>query len=254
MNIAQEPMSTSLPSSRRKLKTLLEADLGFHGTNTNQGTHGWHPFPAKFPPQLPAHFIEGLTESGDTVLDPMLGSGTTLVEAARLGRHAIGCDIDPLARLIAAAKLAPLPADHAMAMGMDILERARRRHAPDHGALEAERDRRFDAKTREFQNYWFSESAQRELLALLLEVEALPDDAARWYFRVVFLIDNHRQVGRRFPSPGPRPHAPASSARQAPSVRLCGVREAAAEQPAIRRGPDGQPRGARRPCRSHRPR
>ncbi|MDE0008905.1 MAG: site-specific DNA-methyltransferase, partial [Gammaproteobacteria bacterium] len=174
------------PSSRGQLRMLLDADLGFHGTNTNQGAHGWHPFPAKFPPQLPAHFIQGLTESGDTVLDPMLGSGTTLVEAARLGRHAIGCDIDPLARLIAGAKLAPLPTDLAMATGMEILERAKLRHADDNGALAAECDRRFDAKTREFLNYWFSESVQRELLALLMEVEALANDVARRYFQVVF--------------------------------------------------------------------
>ena len=186
MNMIQKGTSSSLPSRRRKLETLLGADLGFHGTSSNQGTHGWHPFPAKFPPQLPAHFIEGLTEPGDTVLDPMLGSGTTLVEAARLGRHAIGCDIDPLARLIAAAKLAPLPADLAMGGGMEILGRAKARHAADNGALTTERDRRFDAKTREFLNYWFSESVQRELLALLMEVEALADDAARRYFQVVF--------------------------------------------------------------------
>ena len=175
-----------VPASSRKLRMLLDADLGFHGTDSNQGTHGWHPFPAKFPPQLPAHFIEGLPESGDTVLDPMLGSGTTLVEAARLGRHAIGCDIDPLARLIASAKLAPLPADHAMAAGMEILERAKGRLADDSGALAVERDRRFDAKTREFLNYWFSELVQGELLALLVEVEALADDVARRYLQVVF--------------------------------------------------------------------
>lgn len=185
MNTVQATMGVP-PSSRGKLRMLLDADLGFHGTNSNEGTHGWHPFPAKFPPQLPGLFIEELTDGGDTVLDPMLGSGTTLVEAARLGRNAIGCDIDPLARLIAAAKLAPLPADLAMAVGMEILERAKVRHAVDNGALAAERDCRFDAKTREFLNYWFSESVQRELLALLVEVEALADDVARRYLQVVF--------------------------------------------------------------------
>src|SRR3984893_6338373 len=32
-----------------------------------------------------------------TVLDPFLGGGTSLVEAAKLGAHCIGCDIDPVA-------------------------------------------------------------------------------------------------------------------------------------------------------------
>ena len=52
--------------------------------------------------------IRHLSNPGDLVLDPMVGSGTTLVEAVRLRRRAVGCDIDPLARMIAGAKLAPM--------------------------------------------------------------------------------------------------------------------------------------------------
>lgn len=38
----------------------------------------------------------------------MVGSGTTLVEARLLGRHAVGYDIDPLARLVAEVKSTPI--------------------------------------------------------------------------------------------------------------------------------------------------
>lgn len=40
------------------------------------------------------HLIRALTDPGDQVLDPCLGSGTTAVAAARLGRAVIGCDIN----------------------------------------------------------------------------------------------------------------------------------------------------------------
>lgn len=51
--------------------------------------------PAKMLPALAAHAITTYTRPGDLVLDPMCGAGTSLVEAVRAGRHAIGVDIEP---------------------------------------------------------------------------------------------------------------------------------------------------------------
>jgi DNA modification methylase len=47
-----------------------------------------------FPRALPRRFILQHTNPGDWILDPCCGAGTTLIEAARHGRHAIGCDTD----------------------------------------------------------------------------------------------------------------------------------------------------------------
>jgi DNA modification methylase len=48
-----------------------------------------------FAPQIARNIIEMYTEKGDSVLDPMVGAGTTLIEAKLLARNALGIDINP---------------------------------------------------------------------------------------------------------------------------------------------------------------
>ncbi len=62
---------------------------------------------ACFKPQLRRFFIERLTRPGATVYDPFLGRGTTVVEAALLGRRVFGCDINPLSSVLTAPRLSP---------------------------------------------------------------------------------------------------------------------------------------------------
>jgi len=50
-----------------------------------------------FAPQIARNIIEMYSQRGETVLDPMVGGGTTLIEAKLLVRNAIGLDINPLA-------------------------------------------------------------------------------------------------------------------------------------------------------------
>lgn len=51
--------------------------------------------PAKMLPAIAAHAVRTYTRPGELVLDPMCGIGTTLVEAIRLGRHALGVEYEP---------------------------------------------------------------------------------------------------------------------------------------------------------------
>ena len=83
---------------------LTSIDWDFNGAKTQYLTHGLHPYPAKYIPQIPNALIQELSSVGDTVLDIFSGSGTTLVEAITLKRNAIGIDANPLAAMISSAK------------------------------------------------------------------------------------------------------------------------------------------------------
>jgi len=62
---------------------------------------------ACFKPQLPRFFIERLTQPGEVVYDPFMGRGTTVLEAALLGRVPCGCDINPLSLVLTRPRLRP---------------------------------------------------------------------------------------------------------------------------------------------------
>ena len=62
---------------------------------------------ACFKPQLPRFFIERLTAPNDVVYDPFLGRGTSVIEAALLGRRVIGCDVNPLSAILTQPRLRP---------------------------------------------------------------------------------------------------------------------------------------------------
>src|SRR3989338_5087161 len=62
---------------------------------------------ACFKPQLPRFFIERLTTVGESVYDPFMGRGTTVIESALMGRNPIGCDINPLSKMLVSPRLSP---------------------------------------------------------------------------------------------------------------------------------------------------
>jgi DNA modification methylase len=100
---------------KNDLELLLD---GIHNEAPVSGlTHGFYRYPARFSPLFTRAAIEAFTRPGDTVYDPFMGGGTTLVEAMALGRKAIGTDINSLAVFLAEAKTSLLSSRQLTAVG-----------------------------------------------------------------------------------------------------------------------------------------
>jgi len=69
--------------------------------------HGLHPYLGKYVPQLVEVFVHRFFRPGDTIYDPFVGSGTTLVEANAFGAGAAGCDISAFNCLLSRVKTTP---------------------------------------------------------------------------------------------------------------------------------------------------
>lgn len=173
----------SLPSG--SLRALLSGDLDFHGCESHD-VHGFHSFPAKFPPQLPATFIAGLTRPGERVLDPMAGSGTTLLEAYLSEREAIGFDIDPLALRICRVKTTPISRSDLIEAYQAIARRAKSQLRQKPQQLRQELGRFLDEKTGAFADYWFAPQTQIALFALASEINKILDPSIRSFFELAF--------------------------------------------------------------------
>ena len=73
---------------------------------TGYATHGLFPYRGKFHPQMIKGLLNAMgLRSGDTVVDPMMGSGTVLIEAKLMGIKSVGLDASPFCRFMVQAKL-----------------------------------------------------------------------------------------------------------------------------------------------------
>jgi len=195
-------------SKREILSILLQGDLNFHGENSSYASHDIHAFAAKFPPQLPRFFIRGLTCPGDIVLDPMMGSGTTLVEAHLEGRQGIGLDIDPLSLRLGIVKTSALDPIILRAKGFDVISKANYYLSRD-SEINHQLELRFDKKTKSFIDYWFFPDTQRELMAIILSIEEIHDHLTRFFFELTFssiIITKSGGVSRARDLAHSRPH------------------------------------------------
>jgi len=102
---------------KNKLGKDLDWGLSFahlRESDTTKHVHRLHPYKGKFIPQLVEYFLdkhinthkkEVFFQEGDIILDPFMGSGTTLIQSSELGLHSIGIDVSDFNCLMSKVKL-----------------------------------------------------------------------------------------------------------------------------------------------------
>lgn len=148
---------------RSTARAQLEAiDWSFTKRERAHAIEAIHPYPAKFIGEIPRALMRTLPcPKGTLVFDPFAGSGTTLLEAQRLGLPSVGVDLNPIACLIARVKTGPLSmdlADTAQALS-DIAARSRAKQTWDIPNVD----------------HWFKPEIQGAITALLNELRKIPD-------------------------------------------------------------------------------
>ena len=107
------------------------------------------------------------------VLDPFCGSGTVLLEAILSGHNSIGCDANPLARIIAKVKTNPIDPDLLRLELTGILGNAKRlRKGVNKNIINVD--------------HWFPAHVQRDLGRISRAIDKVSDASQRDFFRVVF--------------------------------------------------------------------
>lgn len=134
--------------------------------------HALHPYLGKFVPQLVETFLDRHFQPGDTIFDPFVGSGTTLVEANVFGAMSVGSDISAFNCLLSRVKTGRYQlASLEMALRV-ALEDARQAGPAD------------TTEASEWLRLWYSDRALGELLAYRDSIKNL-DNQTRAVARIV---------------------------------------------------------------------
>ncbi len=167
----------------RTVRRVLQSLGGFRSPTSRLDPPPIHPFPARMPLAVAGHLIAGTTSCEATVLDPMAGSGTTLIAARQLGRSAVGFDLDPLAVLVSRSATRTFAAARLDALRARILQRADK--AVGRIRL-AEIREDLPGEDQTFIRYWFPQRAQKQLFALASAIAKEPTGPGQELAWVVF--------------------------------------------------------------------
>ena len=152
----------------KHLTKLDGVDLSFANVREFERTkhvHRLHPYLGKFIPQLVELFLKYYFKKGDWILDPFMGSGTTLIEANALGMNSLGVEISEFNCLIAKVKTKRYNIPEAEKEIKDILYKTKEYSQwilNQEQGLSPKKYKKYEVKS-EYFNTWFAERTINEI-------------------------------------------------------------------------------------------
>lgn len=147
------------------------------GTNTqiSYSTHGIFRYFGKFPSTIAAHLIMQYTNEGDTVMDPMSGSGTTVLEALLSNRNCRSYDVNPLAVLLQKVKTTHI--------NKNVLNKALKNICDKYCPLTVEQ---FDWRPVGIRDidHWFLPETQDSIRGLIFLIDRIKNENIRNFFNI----------------------------------------------------------------------
>ena len=179
---------------------LKEIDWDFEN-ETQDAIAKLHPYPARFIESIPRYLINLLgVESGSSILDPFCGSGTTLLEAQKLGKSSVGVDLNPIACLISRVKTQALSAD-LIEQGDYIYQIAKKKY--EEGDLEVPLIPNL--------NHWFKLDVQKAIFSLISEINKIENnniqDALRFALSSIIVRVSNQESDTRYAAIGKKAKA-----------------------------------------------
>ncbi len=152
--------------------------------DTSYITHGYYTYPAKFIPQLASRIIKECSAKNDIVIDPFMGSGTTVVEAIVNHRIGIGTDINEIAALLSKVKTTPIEYSLLSGEFSNLMEQLQSKLNGNFATELAEIKEHTAIHTRI--DYWFKPHIRDRLLIILRTILALENADIKDFFLIVF--------------------------------------------------------------------
>ena len=150
--------------------------------HTSYITHGYYTYPAKFIPQLAARIIKENSNENDLVIDPFMGSGTTIIEAIVNNRIGMGTDVNEISVLLATVKSTPIDKTLLANEYTKLILNCKSKI----GGVNKLQSSKSRIKLPERVDYWFKPHIKIQLIELLHNILTIESSIIRDFFLIAF--------------------------------------------------------------------